>query len=196
MNIVTKALDYYDANREKYDKFLSKIKSFRISERKSSDMDHSTIIFFDANNNQVWTTRYEVLGTYYSESNTWAWSWAKANSPKNQTYLARKILNYGLNIDIDMKITNASEKVFLKTELITSRFRINDPVQLDVHIALSSYISKIPIIIPFVYTYTGKKEELNIFSKRKYFYDYYEIFRLKNYYISFLFALDYENIVL
>ena len=31
---------------------------------------------------------------------------------------------------------------FLKTELVTSRFRITNPIQLDIHVAIASYLSR------------------------------------------------------
>jgi hypothetical protein len=57
---------------------------------------------------------------------------------KNSTYTSRKILNYGLDLGPNQE--------YLKSELITSRFRITNPIQLDIHTAISSYLSQIPTI--------------------------------------------------
>lgn len=188
MNIVTQALDYYDKNRESYSKFFSKVKFIEIKKTSKSDIDRNEIFFYDNKKNIIGKSKYELLGTYYSEPKTWVWSWAKAINHKNETYISRKILNYGLDINIDPKKPNISEKIFLKTELVTSRFRIHDPVQLDVHIALSSYISKIPIILPYVYTFIDESSSKD--PIKKYYFNFDEIFRLKNYYINFFFILD------
>ena len=54
------------------------------------------------------------------------------------SYISRKILNYGLDLTPDEQ--------FLKSELITSRFRISSKIQLDIHVALASYLTKMPLI--------------------------------------------------
>jgi hypothetical protein len=58
---------------------------------------------------------------------------------KKNTTILRKILNYG----IELEPTNN----FLKTELITSRFRVTNKIQLDIYSAIVSYLSKKPRII-------------------------------------------------
>jgi hypothetical protein len=49
---------------------------------------------------------------------------------------------YGTDIDIDKNPTN----ILLKNELVTSRFRIEDNVQIDIHCAIASYLAKKPFI--------------------------------------------------
>ena len=61
---------------------------------------------------------------------------------KNQINLIKKVLNYGINLDND--------SIFLKSELITSRFKIVNSLQLDMHLAIASYISKEPFVIPII----------------------------------------------
>ena len=56
-----------------------------------------------------------------------------------QPVLLRKILNYG----VELEPTNN----FLKTELITSRFRVTNKIQLDIYSAIVSYLSKKPRVI-------------------------------------------------
>jgi len=45
---------------------------------------------------------------------------------------------YGTELD--------SQQNFLKSELITSRFKINNSIQLDIHASIASYLSKKPMI--------------------------------------------------
>lgn len=138
-DLTINALNYYDNNYDKYNKFLHKIKFFSV-EKSDKDMTSNNISFFDKKQNLLLKSRYEIIGEYNSFSNTWIWSWSKPDYKKNLTYLSRQILKYGLDIDITI------ENIFLKTELITSRFRISDPIQLDVHMAIASYIAKQPLI--------------------------------------------------
>ena len=42
----------------------------------------------------------------------------------------------------DININNDPANILLKNELLTSRFRITDMTQIDIHCALASYLSK------------------------------------------------------
>jgi hypothetical protein len=138
-DLILTALEYYDKNKEKYGKYISKIKYYDtiINE---NDMEHSVIIFYDKNKKELFRSRYEIIGIYYNYSSTWVWSWTIPDYPKNATFITKKILNYGLDID-------NKQDPLLKIELITSRFTIFNKIQLDIHIAISSYIAKVPFII-------------------------------------------------
>ena len=98
----------------------------------NTDMDHNVIVFLTLKK-KFYRSRYEIIGLYTSENNIWAWSWA-IQCFKNNTNIARKIWNYGAVLDPNVG--------FLKTELITSRFKISNKIQLDIHVAIASYISK------------------------------------------------------
>lgn len=137
-DLIINSLEYYDKNRDKYAKFFAKIKHYSMIQD-DKDTGHNTIIFYDKYNNELLRSTYEIMGIYTNFSNTWAWAWADPLLQKNKTYISKKILNYGLNIE-------SPNEIFLKTELITSRFRIVIDVQLEVHIAIASYISKTPLI--------------------------------------------------
>jgi len=110
---------------------------------KSSDMDLNSIILYDENQDELLRSKYEFLGIYENTSRIWTWAWSMAVIPKNVTYTSRKLLSYGLDIP--------SDQVLLKTELITSRFRIASEIQLQIHCAIAAYISKKPIIYRLKY---------------------------------------------
>ena len=61
----------------------------------------------------------------------WLWGWARPDTNKNEVYTSRKILNYALNLPVSTDKFN-----FLKDELLTSNFLINDMIQIDMHILL------------------------------------------------------------
>ena len=52
--------------------------------------------------------------------------------------------------------------MLLKNELITSRFRIADKVQLDIHCSVASYLSKCPFVIAMKNIHTGVENNENI----------------------------------
>lgn len=140
-NLVTDALEYYDNNCEKYKDQFKQVRYIRF-ENSQSDLNHGIIMMYDKEKKELFRSRYEILGTYYSQTKTWVWAWAVPIFRKNSTNIVRKILHYGTELDPEAR--------FLKTELITSRFRISDPIQLDIHTAIASYLSKKPVIYKWI----------------------------------------------
>lgn len=135
--LVSDSLEYYDANNEKYESFFKRVKNVKFEAAKS-DLDYYEIIFFDEHGIALGKSRYENIGVYSQKGRVWTWAWSISAFAKKTTAIIRKVLNYGFDID--------SDKIFLKNELITSRFKISDKTQLDIHIAIASYLSKQPAI--------------------------------------------------
>jgi hypothetical protein len=141
VELVTNSLKYYDTNNDKYNKLYSKFKYYMII-KAESDTEHHTFVFYDENRKEILRTRYEIIGTFQTTSNVWVWAWALPSLNKNLTNVSRKILNYGFDI-------LPGENSFLRSELITSRFKIHGKLQLDIHVSIASYISKKNIIYHF-----------------------------------------------
>ncbi len=141
-NLVPDALEFYDKNQEKYSSLFDKVGYIRL-ERLKNDLEHNKIHFYDENKKELFVSRYEIIGVYNNRSRTWSWSWSIPDLDKNTTNIARKIINYGMEL-------NYEQNYFLKTELILSRFRITDQVQLDMHKAIASYLSKKPLVYEYV----------------------------------------------
>lgn len=170
-NLVTDSLEFYDSNKEKYESFLSNIKYINLGA--NYDRKYHEINLLDKNKKIIHTSRYEILGVLDTVNNIWLWAWAAPYLPKNLTYISRKILHYGTELE--------SESEFLKTELITSRFKISGPIQVELHTAIASYLSKQPFIIDI--SVSGKEySEYNPKEKSK----------EKSYY---LFLLDLPELV-
>lgn len=150
ISLVTTALEYYDTNSEKYEGLLKHAKYLKFIEA-MNDMENNVVCFFDKNKNEILRSRYEIIGLYNSSTNTWTWSWAIAVFKKNNTNIARKLWNYGAMLDPNV--------MYLKTELITSRFRVADFVQLDIHVGIASYISKNPFIYKYGFGNMAKDEK-------------------------------------
>jgi hypothetical protein len=190
ISLVKTALKYFDENSDKYENILKSAKYVKFVAAEN-DMSHNVMKFFDKNKNEMFRSRYEIIGLYSNDINTWTWSWAIPNFKKNNTNIARKLWNYGSMLD-------PSDR-YLKTELVTSRFRVSDFVQLDIHVAISSYISK----NPFVYKYGIARFEMSNGGE-------YEIINEKQIdqegfiylnedidstvLVYYMFLLDYENL--
>jgi len=183
MNIIKNALEHYDNNRDKYDDFLKQIKYTRLDKTYTKDIERPIIHFYDKDKKEIFMSRYEEIGVYSGSSKIWAWSWAIPDATKNVTYLARKILNYGLDIEREGDLV---DNLFLRTELITSRFRIDNIIQLDIHVAISSYITKMPMIIPCVIS-----DDLETTYDKYMYPDDISVTLPNN--IMFIFILDYKE---
>lgn len=139
-SVITESLEYYDKNCDIYKNFDKEFRYIKY-EITDKDIEHNVIVFYDKNKKEVFRSRYEVLGLFVNETKTWVWGWAVSFFTKNTTNIVRKIFNYGAELHPDSR--------FLKTELITSRFRISDPIQLEMHISIGSYLSKKPLIYKY-----------------------------------------------
>jgi hypothetical protein len=189
IDLVRDALEYYDANREKYQKFLKKVKYTKLIPSKT-DMEYNSIIFFDKDNNEIHTSRYELIGTYVPDYNIWSWAWSVPAFSKNSTYTVTNVLNYGIKLP--------PSSPYIKTELITSRFAVSDLTQLDLHVAIASYLSKMELIYNYQTSYSD--DFSNYYDKdgddeiitRKNVEDLNEI--PEGLIITYMFILDYPNL--
>jgi len=150
MAIITDALDYYDKFQEKYRDDYLHINYISL-ELTDKDLEHNIIIFYDSELKELFRSRFERIGMLDLKSQIWTWAWARPDLKKNETTIIRKILFYGTELD---PITN-----YLKTELITSRFKVTNKIQLDIYCAISAYLSKRPKI--FKYKIYGNPKIIN-----------------------------------
>jgi hypothetical protein len=157
-SLIDKALSFYDKKNREYNKYLN-------LENISIDREKTKIIFND-NDKEF---NYEVLGVFDNTTNIWMWAWMVPEFMYNETELVRKLLNYGLKITPTSASNISPEKIYLKTEMVNSRFMVKDEFQLQLHLAISCYLSKDNI--KFIYS---KKKYLNK-DKTKYITVYYLI---------------------
>ncbi len=133
------ALEYYDNNCDKYNNFLNKIKFIKFV---NNNNQTDGIIFLDENKKELLVSSYEILGIYLPKQHLWKWSWSIPAWHKKYTFISRKILEYAFNLDY-------SKEHLLRSKLINSKIKIINNLQLDIHIALSSYIGKQPLIFKY-----------------------------------------------
>src|SRR6516225_2648469 len=99
-DLVINALKYYDTNNEKYSKIINKTKYYSVIWSQSGT-EHNKIVFYNSEKKEFFRSRFEVLGFYYSQFKLWVWGWSIASLPKNQIVLSKKMLNYGIDLDVD-----------------------------------------------------------------------------------------------
>lgn len=158
-NIVDKAFNYYDEQNNKYKKYTT---------MKTSVNRNETIITF-TDNNETFDFQYEILGIFDNTTNIWIWAWLYPEFVYNETNIVRQLLNYGLKITPTLLTNISDERLYLRMQFVNSRFIIDDFFQLELHLALSSYLAKDNI--KFIY---GKRKYLNN-DKTRYITLYYLI---------------------
>lgn len=155
VDIIDDALKYYDANNEKYRNIKKRIKFYTQVPNKSN-VESVKLVFYDQNMKEIFISRIEILGKFYKSINTWVWGWGLPDLNKSATTIIRKVFLYGTDINPhDADYTLLPANVMLKNELVTSRFRIEDEIQVDIHCAIASYLAKKPFIL------RSKKVDLN-----------------------------------
>ena len=158
-NIIDKALYHYDIQNNKYSKYLT-------TETITLDRQTNMIIFPDIDNVEH---KYEVLGLFDNTTRIWMWGWMVPDYMYNETEIVRKLLNYGLKITPSIVSRVSDDRLYLKTQLVNSRFLLDDSFQLELHLALSSYLAKDNF--KFIYS---KRKYLSK-DKKKYITIYYLI---------------------
>ncbi len=157
--LIDKSLNFYDEQNKKYKEYLNE-DDIVVTRDKN-------IIKFNNLNKEF---KYELVGMFDNTTNIWMWGWMVPDFLYNETNLVRKLLNYGLKISPSVIIPISDDKLYLKTQMINSRFLLNDKFQLDLHLAITSYLVKDSI--KFIYY---KKKYLNK-EKTKYITVYYFIY--------------------
>lgn len=131
-SIVDKALNHYDMQNNKYSKYLD-------TDNITVDRQTNMIIFPDIDTIEY---KYEILGVFDNTTRIWIWAWMSPEFMFNETEIVRKLLNYGLKITPSIVNRVTDDRLYLKTQLVNSRFLLDDIFQLDLHLALSSYLAK------------------------------------------------------
>jgi hypothetical protein len=160
-SLIDKAILYYDIHNIKYKKII-KTKHIQINR------ESNKIIFPDIDTKE-W--KYEILGVFDNTTNIWIWGWMVPDFLSNETNIVKKLLAYGLKINPSYTDTNIRfDKLYLKTQLVNSRFLLKDEFQLELHLAISSYLAKENF--KFIYQ---KKKYLSANDENKFITVYYLI---------------------
>jgi hypothetical protein len=174
---IRSALEYYDNHQLEIIELLKKIEYIKFINNAPST---NQIIFFDSDKKILLESNYESLGFYFQTSNIWRWAWSMPTLSKNDTLISRKILNYAFDLE-------PTKEYILRSALINSKILIKNNLQLDINIALSSYLIKKPFIfkLPIGFNDNSKDDYIsykNIFTHKSY----------DKFIISYLYILDYN----
>jgi hypothetical protein len=136
---VKKALENFDAQNIKYDKFIFN------QNVKFDELSNEITWFFDEDDSSK-TFNYEHIGYFDNQVNIWLWSWLLSDLKMDVTSLSRELLQYGLILEPG---TNSYEHFMIKALLVNSRIQIDELIQLEVNLAI--YASLVRDKIKFIY---------------------------------------------
>jgi hypothetical protein len=146
---VTDSISEYDKNMKEQNKLLKNAEYFEFLNSNDST-ENDKIFFYDNDGIKILEADYEVIGTYNALYALWTWAWGNPAFDKKWTRIITKILNYGFSLD-------PKKNYHLKLELVNSRFIISDNIQIDIHLAIASALSKIKNIYNLVISSDEKK---------------------------------------
>ena len=131
-DLIKTSLKFYDEQNEKYKKYI-------VDTLINFDKSQNIIKIVDKDDNILLESKYEILGIYDNQTNIWLWAWLLTFLNANETIISRKLLDYGLKLE---PLTNNNDHYYIKSQLLNSRITIEDMIELDIHLALSSYLIK------------------------------------------------------
>lgn len=128
---IKKALDHYDKQQIKYNDLIrsSKINYY---------LDKNEIEFID-NDGKILDFPFETLGYFDNNTQIWIWGWLLQDLKSEQVEICRELLNYGLKLEPD---TLTAEHNLFKALLVNSRISIDEDTQLDINLAIISYLMR------------------------------------------------------
>jgi hypothetical protein len=179
---ITDSLSEYDKNIKEQQKLLKNAEYFKFF-NSDDNTENDKISFYDENNKIILEAEYEIIGTYDTHYGLWTWAWGNPAFDKKWTRITTKILNYGFSLD-------PKKNYHLKLELVNSRFIISDYIQIDIHLAIASALSKIKNIYSLVLPLNPKeKTSINDNQKRKIYKNLYD----DNIIINYLFLFNIKK---
>lgn len=155
--LIVKALENYNYQNNKFkeERFLDENSTLTFRENKFSSK------------NKIFS--YELLATFDDKSKTWIWSWCSLILPSNLCIESKYLLQYGLQIENSTKDVGSGDvytldnsQYFLKLLLCNSRLKIENELQLDLIMAICSYL--LNKRIDFVFKSEKKSSERNIYN--------------------------------
>ena len=133
-DIIATALEEYDKSK-KFMKQLRKKTLYQVINPTNPETQRTVYKFLDRyTTKHLFSSEGELLALYYKKFDIWSWPWANTNLSNGETYYSKQLIKHAINL--------GSELSYIKSILITSRGLIKHPYQIDINLAISSYIIK------------------------------------------------------
>jgi len=128
-------LDNLDNSNKKYNDLINN-KDFKIEKKEDN---YWYIKFFDSEKKILYENKCSILGSFDLNTNIWLWAWVTPNFTIEETKDSRELLNYGLTLEPN---SNSNIHFYIKSHFVNSRLYFDSDITLDIHLALSFYITK------------------------------------------------------
>ena len=125
-DLIKKAFEYYDNQNNNFKDFIND--EFILNKEKS-------IVLFKNLGKEF---SYQVLGSFDNNTKVWMWAWLFPSLERLKKKISEELLVYGLKLEPN----EDPAEFYLKTQFVNSRFLLYDSIQLDIHLALSCYLSR------------------------------------------------------
>ena len=134
IDLIKKSLIHFDNQNKKYNKYLKNtiINASNVSTKITNintGEDVDSMVRFER----------EILGIFNHQTNVFIWSWSLPYLGMDETIISKKLLYYGLKL---VPNSNTVSHYYIKTLLINARNYIESDFDLDLILAISSYILK------------------------------------------------------
>ena len=138
-NTIKTAIEEHDIHEYKIINFLKKIEYLKFDNKYGNLTPR--ISFFDSNKKLLLDSGFENIGVFKQKNSIWQWGWSMNSINNNQNFISRNILSYSFKLKSDIP-----SEFFLKSMLLDSKHKIKNKLQLEILLALSSYLSKFHFI--------------------------------------------------
>lgn len=129
-DFIIKAFNHYDKQNTKYAYHSEEL----VTKPLTNDEDNTRIV------NKSYLKSYaQVLGIFHEPTNVFIWAWALPHSKIEDTTIVNELLRYGLTITPE---SNNPDHYLIKSLLVNSRIYVDIDFNLDLLLAISSYILK------------------------------------------------------
>ncbi len=126
---VKKALEHYDKQLFEYNEHIN-----------SNNIELSDSgITIKLKNNKTFYGNCQLLGIFDLRTHIWLWGWTLPFIRDEVLIDCKNLLDYGLKLSPD---NQKDEHLFIKTLLLNSRIYVEEEIQLEINLAIYSYLLK------------------------------------------------------
>jgi len=154
-SLIKKALEYFDEKNMENKLYLNNTNSIENiklhvlnQNKKLFDAPINQLVIKDNKDKILGNFNVELLGFFDIKTKVWIWSWVMPFLKKNLSVQCKYLLKYGLNLE--PTDTENNDIYYLKLILSNSRIMIRDNIQLEILLAIVSYLlgNRIKFIYP------------------------------------------------
>lgn len=142
VNLTKKSLEYYDNQNQMNEEYLENTE-IEIKNNECNILKNGDIIF---------SGELQTLGTFDYQTKVLISGWSLLEDRESgiNTKLSRELFDYIYNKQFSTKLFDASLNKYIHDQLCNSRILVEDNIELDIYLALISYLlrEKIKFIYP------------------------------------------------